>query len=311
MKIDVDQIKNNSSGRWKGILDGLGIDVGTGEHRFCPICSSGDPDSDRFRFDDNGKGSWFCNQCSPKAGDGFGLVMKFFNIPFLDAVVKVSEIIGSGIPVSMGKQKPSFDVKKALNELWTASKPLAGSDIASRYLHARGIVLTPDNVRYNETCWESSTKTKMPAMISRFTDVNGKPISLHRTYLAGDKKADIKSPRKMFTPLEPLSGGAIRLFKSQNNTLGIAEGIETAIAAKQITQIPTWAAVSSTLLKAFQPPDEIRRLVIFADADANFCGQQAAYTLANRLQGKDIIIEVELPEIGKDFNDCLQDRATR
>lgn len=89
-------IKLHAQGRWPFILSSLGIQVRTdGRHSPCPACGG----KDRFRFDNkNEKGTWFCNQCTPKAGDGFGLVMKTKNIPFGEALTLVAEVLGESVP---------------------------------------------------------------------------------------------------------------------------------------------------------------------------------------------------------------------
>ena len=116
------------------------------------------------------------------------------------------------------------------------------------------------------------------------------------------------SPKKLTPTVKPLSGGAIRLFPLKYNgftgdTVGIAEGIETAIAATQLSEIPTWAAIGTSLLESFQPPEGVKRVVIFGDNDTNFAGQKAAYILANKLVLKDYVVDVEIPAKVGDFND--------
>jgi putative DNA primase/helicase len=203
------------------------------------------------------------------------------------------------------KNGKEYDKKESLNKLWKSSKKLYGSDPVSKYLHTRGLVLTPDYVRFCPECYESETKTKMPAMVAMMVGQDGKPLTIHRTYLNGNGKADIKSPKKLMPGVSNLVGGAIRLFKPEESTIGIAEGIETAIAATQLSSIPCWAAISSSMLKGFIPPDGIRKVVVFADNDASFTGQAAAYHLANRMYVSGLVAEVLIPEIGKDFNDYL------
>lgn len=58
--------------RWPDILDFIGVSVPASPrtHTACPACGG----KDRFRFDDNGRGSHFCNQCG--AGDGLDLIAK-------------------------------------------------------------------------------------------------------------------------------------------------------------------------------------------------------------------------------------------
>ena len=58
--------------RWPDILGFIGVSVPASPrtHTACPACGG----KDRFRFDDNGRGSHFCNQCG--AGDGLDLIAK-------------------------------------------------------------------------------------------------------------------------------------------------------------------------------------------------------------------------------------------
>jgi hypothetical protein len=46
--------------------------------------------------------------------------------------------------------------------------------------------------------------------------------------------------------------------------LGIAEGIETALAASILFDIQVWAALNANRLAVWQPPDSMREVVIVA-----------------------------------------------
>lgn len=61
-----------ATNRWPEILDFIGVNVPASPrtHTACPACGG----KDRFRFDDKGRGSHFCNQCG--AGDGLDLIAK-------------------------------------------------------------------------------------------------------------------------------------------------------------------------------------------------------------------------------------------
>ena len=87
--------------------------------------------------------------------------------------------------------------------------------------------------------------------------------------------------------LGSVTGGLVRLAPiGDDGHLGIAEGIETALAARMIFGIPTWAALSADGLRRWLWPQDVKRVTIFADAgDA---GMQAAATLADRLNAADI-----------------------
>jgi phage/plasmid primase-like uncharacterized protein len=106
-------------GRWPEIFAALGIDVGNGRHMPCPACGG----TDRFRFDDQeGRGTWFCNQCSPQAGDGFALVKKVLGFDFAGAVKLVREVVdGHGgaeaaIPNSIPNRQESTEAKAQRQE---------------------------------------------------------------------------------------------------------------------------------------------------------------------------------------------------
>jgi putative DNA primase/helicase len=305
--IDAKVLKQQCSGRWIGIFRTFGMDVrDDGRHQGCPVCGNG-RNSHRFRIDKDGSGRWICTQCG--SGSGFMLVQRYLGCSFPEALQKIQSIVG-GCEVETQKEKPAYDVKKMLNALWSKSTALTGSDPVSKYLHARKLVLQPDNVRYCPTCFYSDTKTERPAMIARIVDKNNVPLALHRTYLNSEqpKKADIKSPKKITPTLGALVGCAVRLFPVVDNEIIVCEGIETAIACKQLFDIPAWACLSSTILEGFEPPKEVRKIVICADNDANYAGAKSGYALANRLYLRDYIVSVEMPgKAGNDFNDMLEE----
>ncbi len=304
--IDLNQLKIDARGRWPGIFQHLGIDVGEGKHKACPHCGG----KDRFRFDDkDGNGSYYCNQCG--SGDGLGLVKKTLGLTFPEVIKSVAGIVGS-VDANY-KPDPKTDPKIALNKVWNSSTELTGSDQVSKYFHSRNISLTPDNIRFCPECYESETKNNMPAMVARIQNPDGKPISIHRTYLMGTGKADIKSPKKLMSGTEKLNGSAIRLFQPGGmfdaDVIGVGEGIETSIACTQLFQVATWACVTSSVLESFQPPDGIRKIIIYGDNDKNFVGQKAAHTLAQKLFNIDYLVDVEIPDQYGDWADVLKREA--
>ena len=303
------ELKRKCAGRWFSLYEQFGIQVRSdGRHSGCPMCGPG-RNKHRFRVSDlGGDGTWICTQCG--AGDGIALIQKVLGLDFKETIERIEEIVGGckKMDKTQDIQIDKTDTKALLNKIWSESAPLSGSDPVSKYLHTRKLVLQPDNVRYCPHCYESDTQKHYPAMIAKVMNSRGLPVALHRTYLDFDKpmKADIESPKKLTPGLESLTGCAIRLFEPKDNTVGIAEGIETAIACTQLFDIPTWACISNTIMEGFEPPEGIRRIVIFGDADVNYTGQKSAYVLANKLYNKDYLVEVRIPTgIGTDFNDNL------
>jgi putative DNA primase/helicase len=285
-----DQIKQDVTGRWNGVFASLGIEVGDGKHCPCPICGG----KDRFRYDNlENKGTWFCNNCKP--GDGWALVQQVLDITFPEALETVAGLIGSIEKTNIPKE--SKITPEILRKLFVESASLNGKDLASQYLKNRGLSSTPSCLRYSKSCWDGETKRNQKAMLAVFHNPDDMAVTIHRTYLDEEGgKLDIESPKKIMPPLKKMTGGAVRLYE-HDGILGIAEGVETAIAAHEDTNTPVWAALSTTLMEAFEPPQAVKKLIIFADNDKNFAGQKAAYALANKVSIKrDIEVAVYVPE---------------
>ena len=95
--------------------------------------------------------------------------------------------------------------------------------------------------------------------------------------------------------------------------LGIAEGIETAIAVRELFAVACWSVMSTAGMEKFKLPDiKPMTLRIFADNDKNHAGMKAAYNLANRLAIKDDYFNtfVERPPTMGDWLDFLNSHAT-
>lgn len=299
-------IKAEVTGRWPAILAELGIDLHNGHHGPCPMCGG----TDRFRFADlDGRGVWVCNQCG--GGDGWHLVMRRFGVDFLGAIELVRPHVGCD--AAAVKKRDPEKARHWLRELWRGSVEARPGDPVSGYLEGRGLDLPQMGLRFAPKCYEAETKREMPAMLGVITGPDGHPVTMHRTYLAklsGWVKANIEKPKKLMPTVGPILGGAIRLYEV-DDVMGVAEGIETAIACHRLFGVPTWACVSSTVLVAFRPPASVRRVYVYGDCDSNFCGQKAAFELANRLSltGTDVGVEIPI-EPGTDWADVLAQKGS-
>lgn len=140
-------------------------------------------------------------------------------------------------------------------------------------------------------------------MIDTVTDAAGRALSMHRTFIQDGRKASAPAPKTLMKGL-PLSGAAIRLTPV-SRSLGIAEGIETALAAAELFEVPVWSCITTAGIENFEPPEGVRHVIVFADNDANFAGQAAAYRAAHRLSLKGYEVEVCIPPITGDWLDEL------
>jgi putative DNA primase/helicase len=221
---------------------------------------------------------------------------------------KIEGLLGEA-PVERVQREQSDAAKRAaLNELWLASKPVRAGDPVDLWMRGRGIAITDYPVCLR-TCMQARYSgppvSVHPAMLAKVTDATGRPATIHRTFLTTNgAKAPVEKVR-MFCAGKVPPGGAVRLGPP-NPVMGVAEGIETALAAAKLFGMPTWAALSDSGVEKFESPAGTERLAIFGDNDKNGAGQRAAFALAARLAAR-MNIEVKIPEApGADWNDVLQ-----
>ena len=92
MHKEISSVMQAANGQWGHVLSSLGIQMPKKDkHGPCPMCGG----KDRFRFDDlEGRGTWICNQCDPKAGDGLQLVINVLGVSPTKAAKQVAGVFG-------------------------------------------------------------------------------------------------------------------------------------------------------------------------------------------------------------------------
>lgn len=293
-----------ATGKWPFILSSLGIEerfLG-GKHGPCPICGG----KDRFRFDDkNGRGTWICNQCG--AGDGYQLLQNVHGWPFAHAFREVLSVSGFVEQAEIQPEKNDGAKKMAaIKRLWDEALPVESGDPVWKYLHRRtGIDRVHHTIRHYPALpyHEAGAVTYHPALVAIITYPDGKAAGMHRIYLTSDgSKAAVSTPKKLM-PSKPLQTASVKL-SAVTDTVGIAEGIETALAASVRFGVPVWSCISSGLMESWKPPSGIRRVVVFGDNDPKFAGQAAAYSVAHKLSIDGLDVEIKIPEtVGHDWAD--------
>ncbi len=288
-------------GRWPGILIALGVDEKflRNRHGPCPCCGG----VDRFRYDDReGSGSYFCNSCG--AGRGMDLLMKLFGWNFKEAADQVDSVIGNVEATRTTKERTEAEKVAIIGTVLKQSRKVTQGDAVWMYLNRRtGIESVPPDIRYHPGMKHSAGGV-YPVMLAVMRDRNGSGVSVHRTYLTGDGQKAPVSPVKKFMQGKPLNGSAVWLGKAAEH-IGIGEGIETSIASSMRFGMPVFAATSAGLMEAWIPPEGVKKVSIFADHDANYVGQSAAYKLASRLARDGYVVDVQVPEmLGSDWADA-------
>lgn len=91
--ITFDAVRERARGQWPAILERLGIDPGAlrDRHGPCPGCGG----KDRFRFDDQDRGCFYCGGGGePVWGDGFTLIQHVHQWTTREALQRVAEVCG-------------------------------------------------------------------------------------------------------------------------------------------------------------------------------------------------------------------------
>lgn len=192
------------------------------------------------------------------------------------------------------------DNAQRIAKLWAQCVPLVPGDPVTLYLKRRGlggVWPLPECLRLHRAlpCWDGDTKLgEFPALVAPLTALDGRVVALHRTYLNADgRKANVPTVKKLTGTAGPLAGTCIPLHKPARGVIGVAEGIETALAAWCASSVPTVAAYSASNLAAWRWPAGAQRVVIFADNDA--AGHDAADKLCARVLAAGLGCDVHAP----------------
>src|SRR3974390_817122 len=227
-------LADRCTGRWGSILPALGIrkDYLTGKNGPCPICEG----KDRWRYiNRRGAGEWWCNNCGH--GSGIDLVKLWLKTDFAGAAREVEKLIESSVATPIRKHDPVTQ-RNWMRDVWGMARDLREDGPDGRYLVSRGLRLAkyPKSLRFFDHVPYDRTR-HAPAVLGLVRDAAGRAVNVHRIFLTpeGEKTDWVPARKLMWGPCPP--GSAIRLFPAYE-ILGIAEGIETALAAAQLYKLP-------------------------------------------------------------------------
>lgn len=343
--LDAQEVKARACGHWLAILSALAPSFDAaiarpGHHVACPV--HGGKDGFRLHRDAAEIGGGICNTCG-SFPDGLALLMWANGWMFLEALREVAAWLGMTGEAPVGSWKapnrpapvirtPKINQRAtvAIHEAWRESVSLSdpAAAVARVYLSkARALGDLPwdeiGSLRFLPALdlWEQGDEGPVkvgtyPAIVARIDNPAGELVSLHRIYLRPDGSGKV-ARKKAASPYHGITkGGAIRLFPVAKR-LGVAEGIETALAAWVLSggRIPVWSAIDAGGLEAIELPRQVGEVLIFADRDLpskehpHGRGQEAAINLARRMLAEGCTVKrIPPPEsygAKADWNDVL------
>ncbi len=285
----------------------------------CPFHAEKSPS---FAVNPKGR-SYHCFGCGAH-GDVVGFVQRREGLSFPDAVRRCAAEAGMAdaldgavgaapwvhrAPAPQPAPAPARDdaMKRvgAAWRIWDRATPITADGLVARYLRGRGLqdierlapVLRGAMLRHPET-----DDALHPVMVARVDGPDGKFAGVHRTYLALGAEGGVGKLRGVDAKLGKgvFARGAVRLHPAARR-LGVAEGIETAIAAWNLTGVPVWSCISAGGVEDVGLPFDVEEIVAFADRDKPTAhapegrGLQAARRLAARLKAEAVRCDVRLP----------------
>jgi putative DNA primase/helicase len=201
-------------------------------------------------------------------------------------------------------QDDSKRIETALG-IWRAATPAPGTPVET-YLLTRSLYLPASAPLRFYAGLKHPSGSRWPAMVALVTrGYDGTPIAIHRTFIAldGVGKAQVDQAKMM---LGPCRGGAVRLA-DPSDVLMVGEGIETCLAAMQVTGHPAWAALSTSGMRSLDLPKGVGNVIVLADGDDG--GEAAARDCARRWKREGRQVRIARAPRGMDFNDILMGRS--
>lgn len=325
MKVDANEVRARAKGRWDQILIALSPDLEPAvmakglKHFPCPV--HGGKDGLRSFKNVADTGGTVCNTCGIHS-DGFATLMWVNGWDFVTALNKVADFFSVGesvtrLPSPVSHPTPAVKDthaederrRQTLNRLWCESVGISDrvAEPARLYLARRGLsIKVPDSLRYHPSLgYFDGPKlvADYPAIVMMVQGIDGDPVTIHRIYLSPEgMKAPVESPKKMmpYPSSRQATGGAIRVV-GPGPVMAVAEGPETALAVMEGTGLPVWCGINAHLLENMIFPDDVERVIVFADKDRpskqhpRGHGQEAARNLVQRLWGRGIQASAIVP----------------
>lgn len=262
-----------AANRWPMVLSQLGIDVPRSprQHAPCPACGG----KDRFRFDDKGRGSFFCNQCG--AGDGLDLIQKVNQCGTTEAARMAADVLGIDYRVTETDQKAASQRREQMEserqqreqERQKQAAESAGqrrATFASLYAEKRQSVTQGESEYLIAKGLDGFTFPLLPdgSVLLELVDESGAVAAAQTITPQGEKRLLTGSAKR----------GAYHAVNAPESpaTVLIAEGLATALSVHLMRpDALTVAAVDAGNLlhvaKAMREAHQHARIIIAADND--------------------------------------------
>ena len=305
----------------------------------CPKTGGG---KTKFRYFRNlhEDGGAYHNDVGPMP-DGIEVIAWYTDQPKGEVMKMLEDIVG-GVNVDYNRpvrtkppqnrpycsEKEAKDRAAHIKKYYNESVPVNGT-LAEIYLRSRGIKSfsndylceVGNNLRFHPSMPykedDDSPWQHFPTLLAIVRDKNGKPLTLHRTFLRedGKGKASISRPKMILAPPRDPRGGFIVLDKpvalpEGGYFIGLSEGIENGLSVREGAGTPMWVGISDRLLAMTNLPSSVRACGIYSDVEESGAGQRAVEEFKSKNPTLDVINVVPRSEKNKvDWNDEYKEKG--
>lgn len=267
------------------------------------------------------KSMFHCFGCGAH-GDAIGFAMRMRNLDFLAAVRWLLDLPENQpetlkqIATTRPRENESVTAERVA-EIVRACRPVTRQSAAWLYLASRGLQPEQPALLAHPALYCHEVGKPLPALVAPIRDgERGEIVAVQRIWCADriefdgsatyrDGRAELQIRKKT---LGRMGTGAVRLAPA-GAALGLAEGVETAIAASMLYRMPVWAACGAARLGHLWLPPEVQQVIVFADRGAT--GEELAERAAGLIHHRGVACQVVFPEQGfGDFADQIIGRRS-
>jgi DNA primase len=275
-------------------------------HEFWGLCPFHGEKTPSFKADRK-RQRFKCFGCNA-GGDALDFLRAIEGLDSVGTIKRLRELAGDRAAPVVRRTPPQADApdpeaernRQRAQEIWYGATSIPHNGIAYDYLvERRGITYWhPQRLLWHPSCpWSGAPGGRARCIVAPINDcVTDRTVGVWRILPVLTGKVERRG-------LGPMSGNACRLFPAEGPQIVIAEGVEDALAAAELTGLPAWAALSAGNMAELVLPARLREVLILADADD--AGRRGAHALTKRLREEGRQARVLRPRATKDANDAL------